>query len=59
MNLQRFLDMRAGKIADEIMFFATVPSNFDPNMAPPGKQCIVSGTICSPDPKASGDPDTP
>jgi len=52
MNLQRFRDMRAGKIADEVMFFATVPSNFDPNMAPPGKQCIVSGTICSPDPKA-------
>ncbi len=52
MNLQRFLDMRSGKIADEIMFFATIPSNFDPNMAPPGKQCIVSGTICSPDPKA-------
>jgi phytoene dehydrogenase-like protein len=52
MNLQRFLNMRAGKIADEIMFFGTVPSNFDPNMAPPGKQCIVSGTICSPDPKA-------
>jgi prolycopene isomerase len=52
MNLQRFRDMRAGKIADEIMFFATIPSNFDPNMAPPGKQCIVSGTICSPDPKA-------
>ncbi len=52
MTLQRFRDMRAGKIADEVMFFATVPSNFDPNMAPPGKQCIVSGTICSPDPKA-------
>jgi phytoene dehydrogenase-like protein len=52
MNLQRFRDMRAGKISDEIMLFATIPSNFDPSMAPPGKQCIVSGTICSPDPKA-------
>jgi phytoene dehydrogenase-like protein len=52
LNLQRFREQRAGKVADEIMFFATVPSNWDPNMAPPGKQCIVAGTICSPDPKA-------
>ena len=52
MDLQRFVDMRRGKIAEDIMIFATVPSNWDSNMAPPGKQCIVAGTICSPDPKA-------
>jgi phytoene dehydrogenase-like protein len=52
LNLQRFRAQRAGKVADEIMLFATVPSNWDSNMAPPGKQCIVAGTICSPDPKA-------
>jgi phytoene dehydrogenase-like protein len=52
MNLERFLKMRAGEIPDEIMMFATIPSNFDPTMAPPGKQIIVAGTICSPDPDA-------
>jgi phytoene dehydrogenase-like protein len=51
-NLQRFLNQRAGKVGDEIFVFATVPSNWDPNMAPAGKQCIISGTVCSPDPKA-------
>jgi phytoene dehydrogenase-like protein len=52
LNLQRFREQRAGKVADEILVFATVPSNWDPNMAPAGNQCIVAGTICSPDPKA-------
>jgi phytoene dehydrogenase-like protein len=51
-NLERFGKQRAGEIGDEVMMFATVPSNFDPAMAPPGKQCIVAGTICSPDPSA-------
>jgi phytoene dehydrogenase-like protein len=52
MDMQRFLDMRNGKIGEDVIVFATVPSNWDPNMAPPGKQCVVAGTICSPDPKA-------
>jgi phytoene dehydrogenase-like protein len=51
-NMPRFLQQRAGKVADEIFVFATVPSNWDPSMAPPGKQCIISGTVCTPDPKA-------
>lgn len=52
LNLQRFRDQRAGKAADEILVFATIPSNWDPGMAPAGNQCIVAGTICSPGPKA-------
>jgi phytoene dehydrogenase-like protein len=51
-NLERFRKMRAGEIPDEIMMFATIPANWDPRMAPEGKQCIVAGTICSPDPDA-------
>lgn len=51
-DLQRYLDMRNGKIGEEVIVFATVPSNWDPNMAPPGKQCVVAGTICSADPGA-------
>ncbi|MDM8001086.1 MAG: FAD-dependent oxidoreductase, partial [Dehalococcoidia bacterium] len=52
LNLERFRAQREGKVADEVMVFATVPSNWDPRMAPPARQCIVAGTICSPDPKA-------
>lgn len=52
MNLDRYMKQRSGEVPDELMMFATVPSNFDPNMAPPDKQCVVAGTICSPDPDA-------
>lgn len=52
-DTKRFAEQRTGKVSGEIMMFATIPSNFDPNMAPPGKQCIVAGTICSPDPTAT------
>ncbi len=51
-NLDRARRVSAGEVPDEVIVFATVPSNFDPSMAPPGKQCIVAGTICSPDPDA-------
>ncbi len=52
MSLDRFMKLRSGEKPEELMMFATIPSNFDPNMAPPDKQCIVAGTICSPDPEA-------
>jgi prolycopene isomerase len=51
-NLERFREAQEGKVPDEVILFMTVPSNYDPAMAPPGKQCIVAGTICSPDPEA-------
>jgi hypothetical protein len=51
-NVERFERARNGQIPDEVIMFMTVPSNFDPDMAPPGKQCIIAGTICSPDPDA-------
>jgi prolycopene isomerase len=52
LNVERYLKIKAGHVPNEIMMFMTIPSNFDPTMAPPGKQCIVAGTICSPDPEA-------
>ena len=51
-NVERFEAAAAGKIPDEVILFMTVAANYDPDMAPPGKQCIVAGTICSPDPEA-------
>jgi prolycopene isomerase len=52
LDLNRFREIQQGKVPDEVILFMTVPSNFDPDMSPPGKQCIVAGTICSPDPEA-------
>jgi len=51
-NLERFLKVKKGRIPEEVILFMTVPSNFDPTMAPRGKQCIIAGTICSPNPEA-------
>ncbi len=34
-----------GKVPDEVDLFIPVPSNFDPNLAPKGKQLIIAGTF--------------
>jgi phytoene dehydrogenase-like protein len=47
---QRF---RNGEGHEEVVVFITVPAVFDPAMAPAGKQCLIAGTVCSPDPKAT------
>jgi phytoene dehydrogenase-like protein len=52
LNMERFIKIRGGHIPDEVVAFFTVPSNYDPSMAPEGKQCVIAGTICSPDPTA-------
>lgn len=52
LNMERFLKIRAGHVPEEVLAFFTVPSNYDPSMAPADKQCIIAGTICAPDPKA-------
>lgn len=50
LNVERLEKMRDGIIPDEIALDGTVPSNFDPAMAPPGKQMFIFGTWCTPDP---------
>ena len=49
----RYQRVMEGQVPDDVILFMTVPSNFDPSMAPPGKQCVITGTICSPDPEAA------
>jgi prolycopene isomerase len=51
-NSERAARVWAGHEPEDVIAFITVPANFDPTMAPPGKQCLIAGTICSPDPKA-------
>lgn len=52
-NMERFLKVKQGHVPEEVILFGIVPSNFDPTMSPPGKQCFIVGTICSPDPEAT------
>lgn len=51
-DTERFLKVKAGHVPEEILMFMVVPSNYDPGMAPPGKQIIIAGTICSSNPEA-------
>jgi len=51
-DVDRVYDMKSGKIPDVISVYGTVPAHFDPDMAPPGKQMLLLGTWCSPDPAA-------
>ncbi len=49
---ERYERLKTGKWSDDVIVFITVPSNLDPTMAPPGKQCLITGSVCSPDPEA-------
>ena len=49
-DLARARAVDDGEIPDEVTLFLTVPAVFDPTMAPAGKQCVIAGTLCSPDP---------
>jgi prolycopene isomerase len=51
-DMPRFLRMKEGHIPEEVILFMVNHSFYDENAAPPGKQVLVSGTICSPDPDA-------
>jgi prolycopene isomerase len=52
LDIERLDKMRAGKLPEVISIYGVVPAHFDPDMAPPGKQMLLLGTWCSPDPKA-------
>ncbi|RMD85343.1 MAG: NAD(P)/FAD-dependent oxidoreductase [Candidatus Dadabacteria bacterium] len=51
-NMERFLRVKEGHLPDEVILFMCNHSFYDDEAAPPGKQVLVSGTICSPDPGA-------
>jgi phytoene dehydrogenase-like protein len=50
LDIERVEQMREGIIPDEISLDGVVPAHFDPEMAPPGKQMLLFGTWCTPDP---------
>ncbi|OFV84045.1 MAG: hypothetical protein A2W26_03265, partial [Acidobacteria bacterium RBG_16_64_8] len=52
-NMERFRRVKDGHIPDEVILFMCNHSFYDEEAAPPGKQVLVSGTICSPNPDAT------
>ena len=50
LDVERLAEMKNGKIPEVISIYGVVPAVFDPDMAPPGKQMLLIGTWCSPDP---------
>jgi phytoene dehydrogenase-like protein len=50
---QRYERVKAGEVPEDVIVFLIVPAAMDPSMAPPGKECVIAGTICSPDPEAA------
>ncbi len=51
-DMERFLRVKEGNVPDEVILFMCNHSFYDEQAAPPGKQVLVSGTICSPSPDA-------
>jgi phytoene dehydrogenase-like protein len=51
LDVERLDRMRDGIIPDEIALDGVVAAHFDPEMAPPGKQMLLLGTWCTPDPQ--------
>jgi phytoene dehydrogenase-like protein len=49
-SLERFQKARAGQAPRDGVLYYEVPSNYDPNAAPEGKQILMTGCFCPPDP---------
>ncbi len=49
-NVERYEAFLRGEIPDEVVVFISVPSFFDPAMAPEGKQVIITGSPAPADP---------
>ncbi len=45
----KFRSILKGNVPDDVDLFIPVPSNYDPNLAPQGKQLILAGTAVTPD----------
>ncbi len=52
LNTERFEKMKNGEIPDEVILYMVNHNFYDENASPPGKQVLVSGTVCSANPDA-------
>jgi phytoene dehydrogenase-like protein len=47
---ERWMRAAAGHTPQDVIMWVQVPAANDPALAPPGKQCVLTGVWCSPDP---------
>jgi phytoene dehydrogenase-like protein len=52
LDTARFEKIKNGEIPEEVILFMVNHTFYDENAAPPGKQVLVSGTVCSSNPEA-------
>jgi len=52
LDTERFARIKEGGEPDEVILFMVNHSFYDEHAAPPGKQVLVSGTVCSSNPEA-------
>ncbi len=52
LDTERYEKMHRGEVPDEVILFMVNHNFYDENAAPPGKQVLVSGTVCTADPDA-------
>jgi prolycopene isomerase len=50
-DMDRQDEVKRGKMPADLIITVLVPTNYDPEMGPPGKQLLVFGTPCSPNPQ--------
>jgi len=50
-DLDRQDQVKKGKMPADLIITVLVPTNYDPGMGPPGKQLLIFGTPCSPNPQ--------
>ena len=50
-NMERYMKVKNGEIPEDMLMIVFNPMGFDPNIAPAGKQVLLTGTLCPPDPK--------
>ena len=47
-NVERAERSKDGQLPEDVLVFVTVPSLYDPSLAPAGKQCALASTLCPP-----------
>jgi prolycopene isomerase len=47
---ERWLRTDAGEVPRDVIMWVQVPSNHEAELAPPDRQCVLTGIWCSPDP---------
>jgi prolycopene isomerase len=52
-SLEKWLMAKSGEMPEEVTVWYEIPSNYDPQAAPPGKQMLMTGFWCPADPKMS------